>query len=78
MSRTARQLRDVLARVETWPENLQKEAVETLLTLEEQGTGIYRIGDEEWADMQAGIAEADRREFVSDEELAKADRRHRP
>ena len=75
MSVISSRLKEVLARAETWPPALQEEALETLLTLEEKGTGIFHISDEVWADMQEGIAQAERREFVSDEDVAKANKR---
>ena len=75
MSGVSRQLKEVLARAETWPAALQEEAVQTLLALEAEGTSAFHITDEVWADMQVGLAQADRREFVSEEDLAKADKR---
>jgi hypothetical protein len=75
MSSASSRLKDVLARAETWPPDLQEEAVATLLALEEKGAGIFHVSDEVWADMQEGISQADRREFVSEEEVAKADKR---
>lgn len=75
MSGVSRRLKEVLARAEAWPPALQEEAVETLLTLEEQGTGIFHISDDVWADMQEGLDQAERREFVSDEDMAKANKR---
>ena len=75
MSKISSRLKEVLARAETWPAALQEEAIETLLTLEEQGTGVFHISDELWSDMQEGIAQAERREFVSDEDVAKANKR---
>ena len=75
MADVSRQLKDVLTRVETWPPALQEEAVRTLLILESEGTGIFLVSDEVWADMQDGLAQAERREFVSDEDMAKANKR---
>jgi hypothetical protein len=75
MSGVSRQLREVLIRAETWPAALQEEAVQALLALEAEGTGVFHITDEMWADMQQGLAQAERREFVSDEDVAKADKR---
>ena len=75
MAGVSRQLREVLARAESWPDALQEEAVQTLLTLEERGTGIFHISDDVWADMQEGLAQAERREFVSEEDMAKANKR---
>jgi hypothetical protein len=37
--------------------------------------GVYYLSDEEWADVQEGIAQADPREFVPDEVVAEADKR---
>jgi len=34
------------------------------------------LSDEEWADLQEGLTEADRGEFVPDEVVANADKRH--
>jgi hypothetical protein len=36
---------------------------------------VYVISDDEWADLQEGLAQADRREFVSDEVIAAANKR---
>jgi hypothetical protein len=40
-----------------------------------RGTGLYIIGDQEWADLQEALRQADRKEFVSDEAIADADKR---
>jgi hypothetical protein len=75
MSGVSKQLKEVLARAETWPAALQEEAVETLLTLEAEGTRVFHVDDEVWSDMQEGLAQAERREYVPDEDLTKADKR---
>ena len=75
MSGVSRQLKEVLARAETWPAALQEKAVQTLLALEAEGTGVFHITDEVWADMEVGLAQAERRAFVSEGDLAKADKR---
>jgi len=75
MSVVSSRLKELLARAEMWPPTLQEEALEALLTLEERGTGTFHVSEEVWADMQEGIAQAERREFVSDEEVAKANKR---
>ena len=68
-------LKDLLKRVEDWPEPDQEELVETAREIESRRTGVYVIDDREWSDIQQGIAEADRGEFVSDEDIAAADSR---
>ena len=39
-------------------------------------TGVYVMSDEERAAVRRGVAQADRGEFVSDEVVAEADKRH--
>ncbi len=70
-----KQLKEILERVDSWPEKVQQEAVQTLLTIEERGTGIYHVSDEEWADMQEGIQQANRGEYASEEAVAKANKK---
>jgi hypothetical protein len=73
---SAKTLKDVLQRLETWPPEAQAEAVQSLLNIEEKHTGVYRVSDEEWADLQEGIEQANRGEFVPDELIAESDKRH--
>ncbi len=74
---TKEQVREVLDRVLSWPEDRQEELAAVALEMEsEGGRYVYHLSDEEWADLQEGIAQADRWEFVSPEALAKADKRH--
>jgi predicted transcriptional regulator len=68
-------LKDLLKRAEAWPEPDQEELVETAREIESRRTGMYALDDQEWDEVQQGIAEADRGEFVSDEDVADADRR---
>jgi predicted transcriptional regulator len=68
-------LKDLLERAEDWPEADQEELVETARAIESRRTGMYVLDDREWSEIQQGIAEADRGEFVSDEDIAAADRR---
>jgi predicted transcriptional regulator len=68
-------LKDLLKRAEDWPEPDQEELVETAREIEARRTGVYVLDDREWIEIQQGIAEADRGEFVSDEDIAAADSR---
>jgi len=74
---TRDQIEAVLERVKTWPKDRQEDAVEMLLALEREGTEPYILSDEERADIEAGIAEADRGEFATDEEVAAVFNRYR-
>jgi predicted transcriptional regulator len=66
----------VLEQVASWPQQDQDELAEYAREIEARRTGVYVVSDEEWVDLQEGIAQADRGEFVPDEDVAKADKRH--
>ena len=66
-----KQLTEMLEKVKTWPEWRQEDAALMLQEMERQGTEIYNLSDEERRAVDAGLAEADRGEFVSDEEMEK-------
>jgi hypothetical protein len=53
----------------TGPDELAEYARE----IEARRTGVYVLSDGEWADLQEGIAQADRGEFVPDDVVATAD-----
>ena len=61
----------VLERVLSWPPEQQVEAAELLLALEAREGEFYHPTDDEWAAVQEGLAEAERGEFVPDEEMDK-------
>lgn len=66
----------VLERVRSWPEQRQEEAVRMLEAMERSGTGVYRLSPEERASVLEGLAEAERGEFVSEEDLQAFWNRH--
>ena len=65
----------LLERVASWPEQDQDELAEYACEIEARRTGIYVLSDEEWAYLEEGIAQADRRELVPDDVVANADKR---
>jgi hypothetical protein len=71
------QIDSILDRVRTWPEERQEDAARILLAMEDQDTGIYRLSDEERAEIRAALAEVERGEVASDEEVAAVFNRHR-
>jgi hypothetical protein len=74
---TKDQVRELLDRVLTWPPERQEELAQIALAFEaELDHDVYHLSDEEWAALQEGIAQADRREFVPDEVVAEANKRH--
>ncbi len=69
---TKKALREVLARVESWPEERQQDAVQVLLEMERQDEAPYRLTPEqvqEVRQIRRAIREG-RGVFASDEEIA--------
>lgn len=69
-------LKDVIAQAETWPQQDQEELAEYAREIQARRTGLYIMSDEERAAVRRGLAQADRGEFVADEVVAAADKRH--
>ena len=67
---TKEQIAAAFDRARTWPHKRQALAAELLTLLEAQELSPIRVSDEEWAAIQEGNAQAERGEFVSDEEMA--------
>lgn len=70
-------LSDIIDRVRQWPEDRQADAAKLLETMEQAGKRPYTLSQEERSAIEAGIAEADRGEFVPAEELQAFWRRNR-
>lgn len=62
-------LTDVLERVKSWPKEDQETLAEYAREIEAQRTGVYVMTGEERAAVERGLAQADRGEFASDEEM---------
>lgn len=60
----------MLERVRTWPADCQEDAVRVLLELEARHQDIYRLSDEERADILEGLAEIERGEMATEDEVA--------
>jgi hypothetical protein len=73
MNALAKNLTDRLA---SWPDEDVAELDELAREIESRRSGIYVLSDDEWADLQEGLHQADRKEFASDEMIANADKRH--
>jgi len=74
----AKLLKDVLDQAETWPQQDQEELAEYAREIQARRTGIYIMSDQERAAVRRGLGQADRGEFVADEVVAEADKRHDP
>ena len=68
--------KSILEQVQSWPEEDQEELAEYAREIEARRTGVYIMSDEERAAVRRGLAQADRGEFVADELVAEADKRH--
>ena len=69
-------LKEMIEHAEAWPREDQEELAEYAREIEARRTGVYAMSDDERAAVGKGLAEADRGEFVSDERIAEADKRH--
>ena len=73
---TTKALQEVLEHAATWPVEDQNDLAEYAREIEARRTGVYTMSDDERAAVGRGLAEADRGEFVADEMVAEADKRH--
>jgi hypothetical protein len=65
-------VKDMLRKVESWPEEDQEELAELAREIEARRTGVYQLSDDE----RRAIAESRRGGFASDEEAAAFWKRH--
>ncbi|MEA2941283.1 MAG: hypothetical protein QOD09_1812 [Bradyrhizobium sp.] len=76
---TAKKLKDVLQRVEAWPEAAQAELAELALEIDAGLTaGKYRATPEELAGIDRGLKAAREGRFATDEEIEALFKKHRP
>jgi cation transport ATPase len=71
------QIDSILDRVRTWPEERQEDAARVLLAMEGEDNGVYRLSDEVREEIRAALAEVERGEVASDEEVAAVFNRYR-
>ena len=67
------QLKETIERVKTWPEWRQEDAAYLLEMMEESGTSIYKLSDEERDAVREGLESP----VVSDAELKAFRNRHK-
>jgi predicted transcriptional regulator len=65
---TKEQIDAILERVRTWPAERLEDVAAVLLAMEAANEDD-ELSEEDWADLEEGLAEADRGEFASDEEV---------
>jgi hypothetical protein len=59
----------LLEQVESWPEQDQEELAQYAREIEARRRGVYLVDEEEEAAILRGLAELDRGEWVSEEEM---------
>lgn len=72
----SKRLETVLEAVKSWPAEHQEAAAEVLEHMNRLATAVYKLSDEERADLEEALAEARRGEFASDAEVAAMFARH--
>lgn len=67
-----KEIQAIVDRIRNWPADKQQLAYDLLTWIEAKDEGVDDASDlteEDWADLEEGLAEADRGEFVSEEEM---------
>jgi predicted transcriptional regulator len=71
------QLTKLIERVKTWPAWRQQDVARMIEAMEESGTEVYHLSDEERLLVDVGLEQAKRGQFVPDEDMEKFWDRHR-
>jgi predicted transcriptional regulator len=66
---TKEQINAVLDAIRSWPREDQEELVDMARAIVARRAGVYVMTEEEQAAVREGLAEADRGDFVSDEDM---------
>jgi predicted transcriptional regulator len=66
MSRTAK---EVLDRIQAWPQEDRDELAELASEIEARRTGVYKVTPEEEAAIREGLADLERGEWTSEEAM---------
>jgi predicted transcriptional regulator len=69
-------VKDLIERVAGWPPEDIAALEEFVREVENRRADLHRLTDDERAAIRQGLAQADRGEFVSDEEIAAMNKRH--
>jgi hypothetical protein len=70
-------LKDIVGRLDTWPEEAQEQALELLLSPEQEYAEPYELSNEDRAAIEASLEDMRQRRFATDEEVAAVFSRHR-
>jgi hypothetical protein len=70
MNRMNRKLKEVFERAEAWPEEIQEEALETLLSIERGHVGEYELTSEDRAALARSAEDVRLGRFAPDQQVA--------
>jgi hypothetical protein len=70
-------LKDLIGRIETWPEEAQEEAAELLLALEREYAEPYELSPDDRAAIDRSLKEMREGRFATDEQVLKVFGRNR-
>ncbi len=70
-------LKELIERVETWPEETQEEVIEILLSIEQARLTDYELTDEDRAALARSAEDVRQRRFAPDEKVSKFFERNR-
>jgi hypothetical protein len=76
MNQFSKRLAKALEAVRSWPLERQEAAADVLEQMNRLTTAPYKFSDDERADLEAAVSEAQRGEFASDAEVAAMFARH--
>jgi len=72
-------LKDIIERVETWPQEAQEEVLESLLAIERELAEPYELTDEDRAAIDRSLDDLRHGRLATDEQVAAVfNRHHRP
>lgn len=72
-------LDEIMARASTWPQEAKEELARVAREIDfEQSGAVYQLSPDEEAAIEEGLAQADRGEFASDEDMEAFFQRTRP
>jgi predicted transcriptional regulator len=69
--------KEILERIADWPEETQAELLQALFEIEVKHFGVYRLLEEKRVTVREGLAQAERGEFATDEQVAAVFNRYR-
>ena len=74
----AKALKDILTRVESWPERAQEEAAASLLAIEEELREPYQLTDADKEAVDRGLEAVRKGEFATDQDVETVFAKYRP